>query len=553
MFVTTVSFPGVIRIEGFSATINHGITPGTIMLKIMPQDVTTIPVNGTFTVNYADGVVSSTIQWLNCNVDSASYQFNASGQVISLVIKDFRWQWQFGQISGEFNITLPSGKIRVIGDAEPSATDAIGNSEKTPRELATLCLEAMGVTTFDVSDLPNDTRPRISWDYANPAQELQSLVDSLGCSVVPQVDGSVKICKLGDGATLPVGSIESTSQTLNPLDRPKQLVIVSAPVRVQLDFELEAVGEEIDGTIKPLAELSYAPAGWGTTKSVNVLSSEGPKEVLQVVEKSILKWYRVKLPDFTDTELEDLDIDYIEQLLPVIEELSEVASVSDDEKPKKAFVYGKWYHEKRRKNTVEDIGTIDAEDVEGEYADTIIGDGFSIDPERGLVKFSKRVSLAGSYGGSNALVFPAELKLRACCNIKQISDGAPMRYQSSGTSVEPTSPAGNRYEVKDDIKPFQIIDGEGGQSNNIDEVVDMMSYYVDALMEEYAITTADTATYVGILPVTLDGAICTATWSFDGSGATTEINRNDDPGNDYTPPFKVRKRNAALNKVVRGA
>ena len=257
MIVTTVTYPGINQIESITATIDHGITPSQIQLNIAPQAITNIALIGDLTITY-DG---TTINYKNCVADRATYQYNRSGEVIAMTLLDFRWAWTDGTISGIYNLKNEDGTVRVIDGAMPSTTDAIGNSEKTPQELAELLLDAMGVANYDVTDLPNDTRPSVEWSFANPAQELSRLVAPLGCSIVPTIDGDVNIRQLGVGVALPTTPLESGGATLDPANPPKRIGIVCDETRYQLDFDLEAVGLDTDGNIKLLNDLSFTPAG----------------------------------------------------------------------------------------------------------------------------------------------------------------------------------------------------------------------------------------------------------------------------------------------------
>ena len=80
----------------------------------------------------------------------ASARLNEDGLVWQVSLLDRRWKWAFGQVWGEFN-------IRDDGELLVSAF------ERTPQELAEYLLIAAGESLYDVSQLPNDTRPHVEW------------------------------------------------------------------------------------------------------------------------------------------------------------------------------------------------------------------------------------------------------------------------------------------------------------------------------------------------------------------------------------------------------
>jgi hypothetical protein len=60
-------------------------------------------------------------------------------------------------------------------------------SMKSARELALLCLEAMGAAAFEV-DLPDDSFPSVDWSYANAGEALSALAQAHGRVVIYQLD-----------------------------------------------------------------------------------------------------------------------------------------------------------------------------------------------------------------------------------------------------------------------------------------------------------------------------------------------------------------------------
>lgn len=239
-----VTFPGIDQIFRAYYSLVHGITPGVIQIEIVPQDKP--PKAQGDIIWWTDNQKVLTLT--DCRLDSASFEYNDDGLLWKVNILDRRWRWAYPTISKRANMRNESGII-------------VENTETSPVDLATLCLKAMGETDFVLNDLQklNDTRPSIDWDYVNAAQALAELCDGLGCRVVLSSDNKVHICTNGKGATLPQDAVESYSLTPDPLEAPDNLILIGQPVRIQIDLKLEPLGKELDGSLRLLKDLSYAP------------------------------------------------------------------------------------------------------------------------------------------------------------------------------------------------------------------------------------------------------------------------------------------------------
>ena len=161
-------FPGLTNyIKTVTMPMIHGIAPGV-------GSITAVPFAG-FANTVGDLVLtydSTTIRFRDCSIVNPSLKGGAnSPRMWSLSVLDRRWKWKFGEVSGRYNSLRPDN-------------DLDERTEKTPRELATLLLDAMGEENYDISALPDTARPHVNWYFANPALELQNLCDSLGCRVI---------------------------------------------------------------------------------------------------------------------------------------------------------------------------------------------------------------------------------------------------------------------------------------------------------------------------------------------------------------------------------
>jgi hypothetical protein len=155
--------------------------------------------------------------------------------------------------------------------------------------LATLLLDAMGETSYDVADLPTDPRPKVEWDYENPAAALASLCDELGFKVVLQLDGTVALRQAGFGAALPSGPQMSISTEIDPPERPDKITVITGRSRFQADVKLKAVGLDTDGKIKPINDLSYKPAAGWVLGDITEFLDLATKEISEMAKRSVFR------------------------------------------------------------------------------------------------------------------------------------------------------------------------------------------------------------------------------------------------------------------------
>lgn len=209
----------------------------------------------------------------DCKVDRARIEYHEEhGYVLMLEILDWRWKWKdLGAISGAYNQLDPHGKL-------------IPWTIRSPEELAVLCLRAMGVKKFEI-DMPagldsavgeehiadlnppwigviptTGTNPAINWVAEPPALALENLANLFGRRVVCRLsDYTVTIVRPGFGADLPPGSIARRSPAIDSPETPLGVAVLGAPTKYQMRLRLEAVGEEWDGSYRPINDLSYTP------------------------------------------------------------------------------------------------------------------------------------------------------------------------------------------------------------------------------------------------------------------------------------------------------
>jgi hypothetical protein len=522
-------FPGVNQVFSAEMSVGHGISPSVCTLEIAPQSS---PLAEGGTLQFAYGSVS--LAWPDCRIDKGSVRRNASGEVWQFSVFDRRWKWSFGTISGVYNLRDSEGTIKT-------------STEKTPQQLATLCLQAMGETGYSVADLPNDTRPEVRWEDEVPAEALAKLCEVLSCRVVLKVaTNAVRICQLGVGASLPSGGVLQIDATADPPEIPDKLGVVCGPTRYQLDLELEAVGLDTDGKVKPVDDLSYKPAaGWLNSDIHGFGGVTATRNARELAKQTVFRWYRVTcsltspilMPDpeanITDPELIELESDQVE------------TAVEDGEKkPKPAIVYGVWRGGaddlKNHTTTFDPSNTTD-----GEY-----NRSFSFDAKRKLVKFSEAIyrnaddTLPSSTPSKVVIALPF-LRLRCAARVKDPTTRAFLRYsreRSTGASYGTKTRFDRHKEMSlGVIATYNASFAVTGSTSNETDLEAEADYYLDAMAAEYQVTTPETRQYIGLLAGDLDGAIQQVTWSVGPSGATTTVSRNNEQA-DIRIDYKERRR-----------
>lgn len=553
MLEAVVSYTGVDEIFSFTYSIGHGVVPGVMSFQIAPQRLDKIAQFGTLKMEY-DGK-----KWKmpNCLSDRASYQLNSSGEVVGFYASDFRWAWHYATVTGAFNVKDMEGNDIVLSKTpKKNDADLIGYSKRSLRELCEICLEAMGVekSKRNVRRVPKNIYPSVTWDNDNAAQALHALLEPVGLRLCPTWKQGVVIAKAGAGAKLSdYDKLESFGAEIDPVQKPKKIVYISQPIRYNVDFPLEAVGEDIDGKILPVEQLSY----WNDTiditdpmKGFDELIPDEDKDygysVAALAEKCLFKWWRIQLPDINNNnnsappnkalkkfKSEFGDIKYIEQFLPLMPVQAEtgIDAIEKRKYSKRPIVFGKFLDDgdigELSVDNVKDIpwDKLDEIQIGREYdlRDVVTFTGMSLDAERGIVMFNDIIT---SQVSQNVLTAERPiLFLRCGCLIKNVKTGVPVKY-SKDRAVDKNSPADSIVIDVQEAQPYYGATDEN--SNNIDEVDGIFDKYDKEVDAVFDVTEGESATYIGLIKINLDGAIREVNYSVSESGATTVVMRNTD-------------------------
>lgn len=261
----SASWPGVQSCESCEYVCSHGITPGRWVMVTYPQKARPAEFGD---LAFSDG--RRTVVIRNCKVDRITPRQGPEGTSYVIEGLDERWQWPgLGGVQGHFNEKDDRQKL-------------VPWTIRSPQELAYICLSALGIKSATIN-LPQglssaigknvdrylrlgenfpqtQTNPEVVWDHTPPAEALAQLADTYGCRVIYQPNAvRVLVTPIGKGAPLPAGAYESVAATVDSPEAPAYVGVYGSPIKWQMKLLLEAVGEEWDGSIVPINQLSYSP------------------------------------------------------------------------------------------------------------------------------------------------------------------------------------------------------------------------------------------------------------------------------------------------------
>lgn len=277
-----IQLPGIDHPLNATAVVLRGPAPSRILGLAAMQQTVENPV-GTLTLSANGGNYS-----LN-GAASVSYHVRQSMRrhgepILSVSYEDRRWKWRFACVSGLFNERLPDCTIK-YSPTHPGY-------RRNARQLFSYVLSAAG-SGGDVSDVPTNIYPRCVWQDERCDAALEYLCDVCRCTIVLDANDQIKVVREGVGQALQNGQITHPRSTMRIGALPDSFAIGCAPTRFQSKFLLQAVGLDVDGAIRPIDQLSYAPAeGW---------SGDYPGAFPGVAEKyrhlairTVWRWYRIK-------------------------------------------------------------------------------------------------------------------------------------------------------------------------------------------------------------------------------------------------------------------
>lgn len=559
-----ISYPGLVDFETATYVMTLGISPNTVMIETRPE--IKLPSSfGDLEFTAGNGRI---IRLRRCRLASVQAEMTQDGPRWIIAIQDRRWSWSLGEISGRYNVRKPDlENMRVL---DPAERIEIG-TERTLKQLVDLCLEAMGERNALVPSLPKEPRPQVDWIAENPAQALASLVEPYGFMVGLRLsDDRLIIVKRGQGAELPSGGIMHDSLSADYQIIPYSVKAICGPSRYQADVLLEPVGQEMNGKIKKIDQLSYKPSsGWGAEAvgfygNVRDPTGQQKHESYQNLAKAnIWKKFRIhdkplgvdgkplKIPGYSGK------INHRRDLLPLAD--TQIVTRIDNQTRVESYLpaklWGAWWNGKH----LVEANTYTLK--EGQSTPPPAGlnkvewtRGFSINGEEGMIETTN----ACFYRNPDGTVRAPVIALRVGVTLRDPETGAVKRH----IREKFTDQESNRVQTPprvirlDDV--YGIFRPEYSPGNN-DQVIggsyedntEELNRYLDDYLENYikSLKTPNPQTkqYTDLVGVDLDGAIQSVTWMLGEQGPMTTVTRNNEQ-HFYSIGYSERRFYEKLNR-----
>lgn len=516
-------------VQRVSVTVSHGITPAVITVQI-PAGAQLPNLEGTAVLSFG----GTSITFPGCKFDIGQSTLQGGGSW-TLSILDGRWRWQYGTISGHFNLRDVEGKLRT-------------STEQTPQQLAQMCLREMRITTYDLSQMPDQPRPECHWSHRVPAQALMELADAVGCRVVVTPRGLVRICPAGEGADLPDVPSMDIGLAVDTGALPSAVLVVGGEALFQARWTLVAVGRDTDGEIKPIDDLSYRPStGWensfpGHFTDVAEGTDDTQPDPRKLALQTVWRWYRIdelvdgqQLPGIPRTSIESW-----KECLPLQDGLLDT------------------YKDGFSKNLQRQPPIVRGDFFDGEFTYEEVTDGqyrggLSVMAEAGVIVMDKPLY---RYDDTGKIV-PADIQVEIAFPWKQNDKEEPYRPTWRYT-VKPRPDVGDHALFREEIKftARWLYDSQGnrtGQRDNrqADNLDDQAEYAARGFVTSLGNVNSADRTYPGLLDLQLDGAIQQVTWEFGTSqGPSTHASRCSEHDTDIIPSYADRKRVADHRQLM---
>lgn len=549
---TSATFGNTLISRGFDFTFAPGIQPSVCLLYTVPHTAN-LPQVDTLTIS-TQGDVS--LSFRDCLLEDPKLSANQSGQIWQLPIKDRRWKWQYGEIYGHYNKSEKNGTY---------------TRERTPRQLASILLDGMNETGYDVSRLPNDVRPERRWDGATPAVELDSLCEALGCVVVlnPFTD-RVEIWPVGQGLPLPNGTTTGKAYTPILPARPSRVRVESGETLFQATWSTEAVGLDTDGRWKPLTELSYARPrayggfpgdavwngfeGWYENSNGTPRTYESGGKILNIRDLAagtVFQCYRLTgVTGWTNGIVPPLLANTFQQPTS-LKDFRFFDDLAEDEfdpqgglQPQKAVAYAVWVRLDKR-----------TPDFPIRYPH-----GFSIDPENHIISFGEPLFLFAS--NTNEYSIPAQVYVECSfyCGAGGTFHRRNVEADAGGPSQTPTLLV-QRPEIQPRvIYRHSFVGPTGAVDDNLADVDQRLNYWGNAELAQYGLQQGGTVEYDRLMAISPDGLTQQVTWSGGGgrpakttASQAQRHNRYTKPLDEYRDRLKAKQLEQSLKSQMNSA
>ncbi len=484
--------------SGYGCTIEFamalGVSPGS-GTAVFDNVSARIPKYGS--LKMSDGIRSVTIN--EVYADNPRIEYDAvNGKRLTATLYDRRYLWKWGYIVGTYN---------------KKSVDGVPNEEKTLAELLVLCLLALDERYYNFRNIP-EVYPEVRWEFDNPGVALNDLCEKYGLVVGISAIGSnpIMIRPYNSRRHVPTGFGSKRIDGLSKAIRPSGIILVGNRVVCQRKFiTLVAVGEDTDGAIKPIGNLSFAPSDWGE-ELIACYTNLATQQQRELAEKCVFKWYSIDWGSY--------DID---KVLPLLNEISEKVTINGTEKHDKPYILGA--------KTTWDGTTFKT------HSKVRLSEGYQVDKKLGIVKFNKPVYKSDADGAVSGGLTLADLDLVAAYERKDnnTDDFRTWSRALVGTTL-------SAIKVDSNLVSYAKFD-DGTDILRELNTAELDAYAYEALNQLYEFYLQGYPKiflYAGVYPEGAWGEFQSVVWRADENGAETEIQVAIEIPRPALPKFKER-------------
>lgn len=267
-------------LEAFAFRRTLGVTPDVCQLMVaVPKN----PKRGPGDLTISDGRSTLRVREMH----PRAWQ-KTSGEAGTLEIADLRVTWHF--------------KPCLFGEWNKPNEDGTPNNEESIYKLATRCLDALDLPHgYDAARLDVEFYPHVKWEWQRPAEALASLCSMVGMDVALHTDNKVEIVQIGVGDAPKHASNRYHRRTDGLLydGSPRKWIVRGGRTLIETTIEgFVPVGLDIDGSVRELADLSYAPNGAATYggfdhDNITGLGINEESDAGKAALESVWRWYRI--------------------------------------------------------------------------------------------------------------------------------------------------------------------------------------------------------------------------------------------------------------------
>jgi hypothetical protein len=481
----------------FSLVLGSSSGTGTISFH---DTSVNLPYKGT--LMFSDG--QNTVSLRNLYVDKPRIEYDAvSGKMLSATVYDRRFAWQWGYIAGRYN--------------QPDYTNT--PTEEVPlKDLIQLCLEALGEVNPVLINIPV-IYPKVEWDPELPATALEDLCDEHG--LVIGLDAGINsfpvvIAPYDYDRNLPSFLNTTAIEGVSSAIKPKEVIFFGGrDINQRVFHYMVPVGEDLDGSIKRIENLSFAPADWGDSlrKMFTDLTS---MEARELADKCVFKWYAI-----------DFDLYKPEEVLPLLTNIVDIIIDEGVRKRDKPYVKG-------AKVLWDGISFAVSPDQR-------LSESLSIDKNLGLVKFNELVIKPKSSGLASDGFEAATITLTAAFEEK--SYNGRKDFFSKSISI----PGGTEIPaIFEDSSVVMMYKRDPSTGSWVPQNAAEVNAHADKILNQvknyYLSRYPKIYTYPGIFPIGAWGGIRNVVWSASSQGgASTEIHKDMEVPKPLLPDYTDRE------------